>query len=62
MNNLQHPSITVAEKYGYPKPQKVAHQCSECGEPIYEGETAYSLKWGWVCENCMMNAYVEAVE
>ena len=55
---IEHPAITAAEKYGYPKPQKAVCQCSECDEPIYEGESAYYLtRWGWVCEACMSAAY-----
>ena len=41
---------------------RVIAQCGECGEPIYEGESAYNfLKWGWVCEHCADMAYTEAV-
>lgn len=41
-----------------PPEPKVACQCSECDEPIYEGESAYLLpRWGWVCEDCMKAAY-----
>lgn len=62
MNNLQHPTITAIERYGYPTKPKVVCQCSECDNPIYEGETAYKLpRWGWVCEDCI-NAAMEIAE
>ena len=54
---MQRHDITAIERTGYAHEQKVAHQCSECGEPIYEGEDCYALKWGYVCEACMMNAW-----
>lgn len=41
-----------------PREPKVAHQCSGCGEGIYEGESAYYIKgWGWMCEQCIASAY-----
>ncbi len=41
-----------------PPKQRAVCTCSECGEPIYEGESAYNLpQWGWVCEDCMKAAY-----
>lgn len=39
---------------------KVAHQCSCCDEPIYEGERAYEFRFGWVCEDCADKSYKEA--
>ena len=49
-----HPAIRAAERYGYPKPQKVVHQCSWCDEPIYDGETCYDMNpHGWCCKYCM---------
>lgn len=57
-----HPVIRSMERDGYVKAPRVIAQCSECGEPIYEGESAYNfLKWGWVCEHCADMAYTEAV-
>lgn len=56
-NSLQHPVISAVERWGYPKPQSVAHQCSECGEPIYEGESAYHFGFGWICEICVRRAH-----
>lgn len=55
-----HPGIRAAERFGYPEQPKVAHTCSECDEPIYEGESAYHFKWGWVCEHCADRAYTVA--
>lgn len=55
-----HPVIRAIERFGYPENPKVAHQCSECDEPIYEGESAYEFKWGWVCEHCADMAYTVA--
>ena len=41
-----------------PAAPKVAHQCSVCEEPIYEGESAYNIKgFGWICEHCADLAY-----
>ena len=41
-----------------PREPKVAHQCSVCGEPIYEGESAYNIRnFGWICEHCADLAY-----
>lgn len=56
-----HPVITAMERYGYPKKSKVAHQCSVCEEPIYEGEMAYDIPhYGWMCEHCADRCYKEA--
>ena len=44
-----------------PAEPRAVHQCSECGEPIREGEFAYNFSWGWICETCAANAY-EVVE
>lgn len=53
-----HPTIRSMERTGYARRQRAVCQCSECDEPIYEGESAYNLpKWGWVCETCMNNSY-----
>lgn len=61
MDNLQHPMITAIERWGYPEQPKVAHQCSECDEPIYEGESCFHFpRWGWVCEHCADMAYTVA--
>lgn len=50
-----HPAIRAAEKYGYPKQQKVIHECAWCDEPIYEGEDCWDLSpFGWCCQNCMI--------
>lgn len=52
-----HPAIRAAERYGYPKKQKVIHQCSWCFEPIYEGDECYDLSpYGWCCKDCMIRA------
>jgi len=52
------PTIRTAERTGYVRCQRAVCQCSECGEPIYEGESAYNFpKWGWVCEACNAAAY-----
>ena len=59
---MQHPVITNIQRFGYPEQEKVAHQCSECGEPIYVGEDAYELSFGWVCKDCMENAFRADVE
>jgi formylmethanofuran dehydrogenase subunit E len=55
-----HPAIRAAERYGYPEPPKVAAQCSECEEPIYEGEAAFRFSFGWICEHCADRAYQTA--
>lgn len=56
-----HPVITAAERYGYPKQPKAVHQCSVCDEPIYEGEMAYNIPgYGWICEHCADMHYEEA--
>ena len=40
-----------------PPESKAVQTCSECGEPIYEGEVAYHFPgWGWVCEGCVRSA------
>lgn len=56
-----HPVITRMERCGYERTPRVVCQCSECDEPVYEGESAYCFsKWGWVCEHCADMAYTEA--
>ena len=63
MNNLHHPAITAIERYGYPKPQKVIHQCSWCGEPIYDGEDCYDMRpYGYCCECCLNDRLMVAGE
>ena len=58
MQIADNPVIRAAEKYGYSKQPKVVCQCSECDEPIYEGESAFCFpRWGWVCEHCADMAY-----
>jgi len=48
-----HPDIRHAEKTGYPKTPRVAHQCSVCDEPIYEGDECLFIRdYGWICEDC----------
>lgn len=61
MDNLQHPAITAIERTGYSDQPKVAHQCSVCDAPIYEGESAFFFRaYGWVCEHCADLAYTVA--
>ena len=58
---MDHPVIARLERDGYLKEPRVVAFCSECGEPIYDGESAYCFpKWGWVCEHCADMAYTEA--
>ena len=39
------------------KPPVVAHQCSCCDEPIYEGDECMEVKgFGWLCVDCMKKA------
>jgi predicted RNA-binding Zn-ribbon protein involved in translation (DUF1610 family) len=45
------------ERTGYPTQPKVVHQCSECGQPIYDGDSCYAFSWGWICEDCADRAY-----
>lgn len=62
MENVpDHPIIRAIEKNGEPKPPKVAHQCSVCDGPIYEGESAFFIRdYGWMCEHCADMAYTVA--
>jgi len=62
---LDHPGIRAAEEYGYSHEPRVAHQCSVCGEPIYEGESGYHIHsdisdWGWVHADCLKLEIMEA--
>ena len=58
---LDHPGIRAAERYGYPEAPRVAHQCSVCDEPIYEGESCYHIStWGWAHEDCLKLEVAEA--
>lgn len=41
---------------GYLHRMRVAHQCSECGEPIYEEDPCQEYSFGWVCEECAEKA------
>jgi predicted RNA-binding Zn-ribbon protein involved in translation (DUF1610 family) len=52
-----HPVIRRMERTGYPTQPKVVHQCSECGQPIYDGDSCYAFSWGWICEDCADRAY-----
>lgn len=55
MRTLQHPDITKAEKYGYPKERKKkkAYCCAVCGEEIYEGESYYWFHEKSYCVACI---------
>ncbi len=60
-----HPMIRNAERYGYSKEPRVAHQCSVCDDPIYEGESCYHIisatsSWGWAHADCLRLEIAEA--
>ena len=50
-----HPVIRNMERTGYPDGfgPRVCCQCDECGEDIYEGETAYRLGGKTYCSSCV---------
>lgn len=52
--NLEHPDVTRVLRDGYVREPRAVCSCSECGEPIYEGERALHVTgWGWICESCI---------
>ena len=63
MNDLQHPDITAIERWGYPKPEKVACACSMCNKPIYVGDYALRVPgWGRICEDCVYDNMEEVAD
>jgi len=46
-----------------PPEPRVAHQCSWCDEPIYEGEDCYDMRpYGWCCKYCLEDRLTVAGE